>query len=72
MQMMKVAAVLIAAALLLAGLATTAVWAYPTTAERAANVGKTKVPVESPRPQPVTQIRVILPALWESNAQPKR
>lgn len=69
---MRAAAILIADALLVAGLATTAVWAYPTTAERTADAGKAKVSVETSQPPPVTPIRVILPAPWQSDAQTRR
>lgn len=71
--MMKAAAVLTAEALLIAGLVTTAAWAYPTTAERTADASKGKASVETPQaPRPTTQIRVILPAPWESNVQATR
>ncbi len=65
---MRVDAPLIVGALLIAGLATTAVWAYPTTADRTADTPKVKASVETPQPPPPTsQIRVILPAPWEHN-----
>jgi hypothetical protein len=70
---MRIAAILIANALLIAGLATTAVWAYPTTADRTADIPKVKDTVEAPQaPQPTTQIRVILPAPWVSSVQATR
>ena len=70
---MRAAATLIAEALLIAGLVTTAAWAYPTTADRTADALRAKGSVEAPQsPRPATQIRVILPAPWESNIQAAR
>jgi hypothetical protein len=70
---MKTPAALIAAALIIVALITTAAWAYPTTAERTADAPRAKAAVETPQaPRPATQIRVILPAPWESNNQPTR
>jgi hypothetical protein len=70
---MRATAVLITGALLIAALITTAAWAYPTTAERIPDAPKVKAPVETPQPpRPGTQIRVILPAPWESNVQAAR
>jgi hypothetical protein len=70
---MRTAAILIANALLIAGLATTAVRAYPTTADRTAYTPRVKDTVETPQaPRPTTRIRVILPAPWESSVQATR
>ena len=70
---MRAAAVLMAGALLIAGLGTTLAWAYPTTADRTADAPRAKASIETPQaPRPATQIRVILPAPWESNVQATR
>ncbi len=70
---MRAVTTMTASALLIAGLATTAVWAYPTMAERTTDAPKAKSSVETPAPSPpASQIRVILPAPWEPNLQATR
>lgn len=71
---MRVATVRTIETLLIAGMFTTAAWAYPTTADRTADAPKTKASsAEMPQaPRPATQIRVILPAPWEPNVQATR
>lgn len=69
---MKITIAVMAAALSIATIATTVAWAYPTTAERTADIGKSRLSVEAPPSQTAMQIRVILPAPWKSNAPAKR
>jgi hypothetical protein len=71
---MRTAAALMAAVLLAASIATTAVWAYPTMADRGGESAKVQVAAELPQetPRPAPQIRVVLPAPWETSSQAKR
>ena len=69
---MKTAVVVMASAVLIATIATTVAWAYPTTAERTPDTGTLKVSAGPPQSPPATQIRVILPAPWETSAPAKR
>ena len=69
---MKTAVVVMANAVLIATIGTTMAWAYPTTAERTPDTGKLKASADAPQPPAATQIRVILPAPWETSAPAKR